>query len=213
MFIKGSLYIANDINIVNNAMVLPNNKTLDLDEFGKILDQNNPNVVRSTCLLPPPNAIIAEIDGDHEQFVSTYRSYLCMDVISDFISVIIQAMHLGTNFIMFIPEMSEDSVWVNELILYFMTQYGIKIGTSPTDVFAYDERATSQNALLLYMYGYIDPYEFLFYYTEPIYPAILEKLINDVKPAVIDNNYQAHFESLKNTLKARPNAREAFSMI
>lgn len=213
MILSGTLYITNSYDLVTRALQDPIVKILDLDEFGKYLDYRNPNVIKSTCLLPQPEAVMAEIDGDPERFRLLYMEYLKSDVVMDFVTVILAALHKGINFIIFVPEMSEDSVWVVQLLMYFYTTYGIKIGTSETDNYAYDERYDSSNALLMYMGGFIDPYVFLTCYVDPIYPFILNKLIRDVNPVVPNNDYVAHFESMKFRLKANPLVRDAITFI
>jgi hypothetical protein len=125
--IYGNLYIMNDVRNALLAAEADNCKIAIISEE-PILDPNSSFVVTGTCLLPPPIAKIAEIDGDAERFYEIYNEHLLSDVPVDFISIILGYLHQGGNMI-FLINCSEDEPWVVQLINHFRNYYGIIIGS------------------------------------------------------------------------------------
>lgn len=213
MLLKGTVYLANDYNLISKVLLDPTNSTkiLDLDEYSR-LDYSNPNIVKSTCLLPPPDAIMAEIDGDGDRFIWMYKTYLESEVPTEFIITMLAVLHRGFHIILYAPEISEDSIWINQLLNDFLMRFGIKVGTSENNNYEYNILFDSKNAELLYLEGFIDPYEFLTVYTEPLLPNVLQALYNDIKPLINPgDNVQAYFERMKIKLKVNPLSRDAVS--
>lgn len=214
--IKGTLYLINSPDMANNMLNDPrsNIKVLGLDEFDKYLNYSNPNAIKSTCLLPPPEAVMAEIDGDRDKFVWQYKSYLGSETVQEFMDVILVLLYSGGNAVLFAPEISEDSIWINVLLEAIMELYGIRVGLSESMIFNYNIMYDDANSRRIYMLGYMDPYEFLTIYNAILDPEIVYKLYRDLMPFVNPPmTIEAHLEELRQQLKLRPELREAISIM
>ena len=73
MMINGPIYIAMS---VDSALNLFSNSKIAILSEESVLNINDPNVIMASCLLPPPAAKIAEIDGDADMFYQIYSEYL-----------------------------------------------------------------------------------------------------------------------------------------
>jgi hypothetical protein len=123
------------------------------------MDVNHPNVITASCLLPPPAAKVAEIDGDAERFYEIYRDYLLSDVPVDFISLMLAYLHIGGCLIMMIS-CGLDEPWVLQLINHFNMYYGLSIGTKIRP-FGFDQSYSDTINDILISGGYIKAYEYL----------------------------------------------------
>ena len=164
MNILGTLYTAEDPNFVRTVLSDPRSNTIcmSMDETDNTLESEFPNRVQvSTILCAPPSAIYKDIDGKHEEFIQDYNEYLDSPPVTEFIAAMLSFMHRGGNILLYIPEFTEDSVWVNVLILNLYTRFGVTAGMSEDRSFSYDPRYDTVIANLLYYYGYIDIFDYL----------------------------------------------------
>lgn len=137
---------------------------MDMDETDNMLEMWFPDhCQKATLLCPPPAAMYKEIDGDMEGFIKEYNEYLDYDSnVQEFIGSMLMYLHVGGNVMLYTPShLEDDSLWTNTLILFFFTRYGITIGTSNTNPYAYDPRYDGVIADSLYGNGYIDIMEYL----------------------------------------------------
>lgn len=170
MNILGTLYLMDNKDLVINSILNPARFTICMDtsETGNpdednLLSSMFPgNVQRATILNAPPKAVYAEIDGEHDKFIDLYNEYLDSPSVTDFIAAMLSHMHRGydRDIIIYIPNYTEDAVWVNVLMINIFTRFGIHIGTSATDFFSYDQRYDQVIADTLYQYGYIDVFDY-----------------------------------------------------
>ena len=158
MMINGPIYITN--NIDQAASMFGNSKLAILSEMIDVpIDPNDPNVIMASCLLPPPAAKIAEIDGDAEMFYQIYSEYLLSDVPVDFISVILGFLHMGGTLILLI-QCDMNAPWVIQLMNHFRMYYGMTIGTQ-MNAFGYDQSYDDCINDILISADIISPYEYL----------------------------------------------------
>ena len=132
MLLKGTIYITYDINLC-----LANLNMCRTIVIADEPDQYNiPGKIGGSILLPPYEAMACLIDNNIDGFRTEYLSYLRMNYSVDrFISIIIQALMVGTNIIFLMdPQGPEFEMVLKE---FFMTQYGILLGDSNTP-FSFD---------------------------------------------------------------------------
>ena len=196
MIINGTMYIIDSTHIdilkqnlattsppMEGGMVAGTVMCLDLDEEDRMLELWYPYHCQIlTVLLPPPNAVYKIIDGDQEEFIKLYTQYLEEDdCVQDSIANILYFLSLGGNIMMYIPSaMVDDAIWVNVLMTFFYTRYGITIGTSDS-LAAYDPRYDSENAIFMYSRGKMNVLDFI-RFTRTIIPddRILHRLQYDL---------------------------------
>lgn len=163
--LKGTIYITDNLDIVYNAP-LNTTKIVNLDEDGIL--QDNEAFLGGTCLLPPMEAKIAEIDGNEYQYNMFYQSHLLEPYQQQFIAALISYLYVGGNLILFLPETDYDNT-KKQLIYHMWTLYGIHIGiigsTNPNDAACfYDERCEVIWINMIYTSKVITAREFLYVY-------------------------------------------------
>lgn len=177
--INGTIYLTNDPNAAFGSLS-QNVKCLIIS--GEIeVNPNDNRVIVGSILLPPPEAKMAEIDGDAEQFFRIYSEYLLSDMPSDFISVLLGYLHNGGNVIILV-QCDINEPWVVNLINHLMMYYGLSAGIIGTDVqFQYDVNFNDSNNNILYAAGMISSGEYLVNTKLDVYPDfIYNKLITDI---------------------------------
>jgi hypothetical protein len=122
--LKGAIYITEDINVVNTAD-LRTTKIIDLDEDSEMI--NNPSVIKGVCLLPPPEAKIAEVDNNEQLYDMAYFNSLMENYQQHFVAALLAYLYTGGNLIIYLPEMGYTYT-KEKLIQMFWKMYGIHIG-------------------------------------------------------------------------------------
>lgn len=186
MNILGTLYLADDINFVRLVLSDPTSRTICLstDEADNTLEKEFPMMVqKATILCAPPSAIYKDIDGDHEGFVNEYTEYLNSSSVTDFIALVLAFMHRGGNVLLYIPSYTEDSIWVNTLLINLLDRFGILAGMSEDKSFSYNPEYDAIIADVIYTYGYISVFDYISSYpfTEPS-PQAIDRLNIDLAP-------------------------------
>lgn len=214
MMLIGTFYLAEDINFVRAVLSDPNSRTLcmSVDEADDTLEQEFPRLVqKSTILCAPPSAIYKEIDGDADGFVSDYLNYLNSPGVVDFLSAMLYYMHTGGNILLYIPQYTEDSIWVNVLCNYLNANYGIIAGSSAEKPYYYDQGYDFKNLELLYEYGYMSMWEFIAS-LPPDYNAIdiknpvaQQKVLNELSMYCAPNQNVVELFSIINRSKLQNN--------
>lgn len=122
--LKGTIFITKNINVINNAN-LQTTKIIDLDEDGALMD--NASIIKGVCLLPPPEAKIAEADGNEKLYDIAYASHLLEPFQQDFVAALLAYLFIGGNLILFLPEMGYT--YTKEKLLWQLwITYGIHVG-------------------------------------------------------------------------------------
>lgn len=193
MNILGTLYLMDNRDLVINSILNPARFTICMDtsetgdpEQDNLLSSMFPgNVQRATILNAPPKAVYAEIDGEHDKFIELYNEYLDSPAVTDFIAAMLSHMHRGyeRDIIIYIPNYTEDAVWVNVLMINIFTRFGIHIGTSANDFCTYDSRYDQVIADTLYQFGYIDIFDYIASSTTSTIPYnVLDKAMYELAP-------------------------------
>lgn len=214
-FLKGTIYITEDMNIINSIPYNGNARIVSLDE-DNILPENNITLV-GTCLLPPMEAKIAEVDGNQELYDTIYSNHLLMPYQQQFASALISYLYKGGNLILFLPELGYNNT--KEMVIYqFYKLYGIHIGLigaqDPQVANCYyDETCIPMWLNSIYSVSAITPYEFLYMYPLDAVLSnnvIIKKLVEELNPYGENYNDQVgYIHRLHKQLHINPNIRPA----
>ena len=176
MNINGVVYLVDvpNINVLkhklsttpppNGGVIMNTTLCLDMDETDNMIELWFPyHAQKATLLCPPPIAMYKEIDGDQEGFIQEYNKYLEPDqTVQEFIPSIILYLYRGGTVMIYSPSyIADETIWVNILMMYFYTRFGLKIGTSAQDGFYYDTRYDPSIAMYLYYHNMIPWQEFI----------------------------------------------------
>lgn len=187
----GNLYLAEDINFVRTVLSDPMSRTIcmSMDEADDTLEREFPNLVqKSTILCPPPSAIYKEVDGDSEGFINDYLYYLGSPSVMDFFAAMLYYMHTGGNVLIYIPEYTEDSIWVNILCNFMSSNFGIIAGSSAEKSYYYNSEYDYNVLMILYDYGYMSIFEFIASYPYQVlepdmkFVGVYDKVMTELKP-------------------------------
>lgn len=176
--IKGSIYAVTDIGLAMQAM--HGSKVLYIGELNPNIPQG---LIECSVLLPPYEAVSAEIDGEMNAFEAIYGSYLTFsEACFGMFTTILVALNRGVNITMYVENGSELSHF-NYLLRYFENTFGIIIGTAQRK-FSYDRRFNWQTAAILYSYmdGFIDEGEFIINQTDINILMMLDQTHPFIKP-------------------------------
>ena len=213
--LKGTIYITEDMNIINSIPYNGNTKIVSLDE-DNILPESN-HILVGTCLLPPIEAKIAEVDGNQSLYDTIYSNHLLMPFQQQFISALLAYLYKGGNLILFLPELGYNNE--KEMFVYEMFKlYGIHIGIigeqNPQVANCYyDETCIPMWLNSIYSVSAISPYEFLLMYPLDAIlnnNVIIRKLVKELNPYGENFNEQvAYIHQFHKKIHKNPNVRPA----
>lgn len=169
MIVQGTVYMTDSLELIHNELNSMENRrlgrkimVLSLDEMNCELEHQYPNdVYKAVCLLPPPSAIFHQIDGDQQAFIDDYTMYLQLEVVTDYLSAVFNALMNGVNILLYTPSFGEDIVWINILLNFMENFYGIHIGTSSVNRFWYNPSYDIALANTMYAYNAIDVIQYM----------------------------------------------------
>lgn len=199
----GTIVFSTNLDYVLSMIGLSNVCILDMNDMGSALDPCHPQITPATCLLPPPDALVAECDGDAELFTAIYEQYLISDLVVEFVSIVLAVLFRGGTVIMYMENLPEDSIWFNMLLQHLFIHYGLKIGTSIDNPFYLDPRYISSNAELVYMINGMSGPDFLRIHADevPLNPYIVNKLLAEFTPFLNGQDPFMYFTNLKKAYK------------
>ena len=213
--LKGTIYITEDMNIVNSIPYNSNTKIVNLDEDDILPDSSN--ILVGTCLLPPIEAKIAEVDGNQTLYDTIYSNHLMMPFQQQFISALLSYLYKGGNLILFLPELGYNNT--KDMIIYEMFKlYGIHIGLigdqNPQKANCYyDETCIPMWLNSIYSVSAISPYEFLYMYPLDAVlnnNVIIRKLVKELNPYGENFNEQVgYIHEFHKKIHINPNVRPA----
>ena len=184
---------------------------VNLDEDNKIAGEI---VIQGTMLLPPPEAIIAEQDGDEYSYDTILNEYYNIPDIQLFVSGIINMLYRGVNILLYYPDLNPtESVTVPKLLNLFWNKFGLGIGIIGIRECSYNIKNVPMWLNMLYNVGAIEGYEYLSKYPIDaiIFDTFMSKLIGEIRPA--DEGSDKKIETiyrLRERLHEKPAVREAF---
>jgi len=189
MILKGNILITTDKNIILESIHMrPDVKIISLDEDNELgLDPGM--FIPGTILLPPVEAIIAEVDGNEEKYDMIYSAHLLSDPVKEYMSSIIAFLYKGGNLLLYFPNQEYNNT-IKKMLFFIMVLYGIHIGIigdpEPDNTVCYYD-ANLENIQLDLIYYYtriIDWREYLYYYPAnfPITDQMMNLLMYQIKP-------------------------------
>ena len=203
MDLLGDIYITTDKNIVFETINMrPDVKLISLDEDNE-LGIDPKCFISGSILLPPVEAIIAEVDGNEQKYDFIYSSHLNSDPVKEYIACLIAFMYKGGSVLMYYPD-SDYNNTLTKLLFFIMSIYGIHIGLigDPNNGVCYlDGRYEGLCLDLIYYYtGIIDWREYLYQYPSSlsINEGIMNIILEQMRP--YGDTYQ---EKLDTVLRVR----------
>lgn len=215
MILKGTIYITDNPEVVYNTP-LNISRIVSLDEDG-ILQDNNNAFIGGTCLLPPLEAKIAEVDNNEFQYDQFYQSHLLDPYQQQFIAALVSYLYKGGNLVLFLPEIGYTNTR-DKLIQHMWLLYGIHIGIigaeDPMQANCYyDERCTVIWLNMIYTSRVMSAKEYLFMLPEDALlnnMTVISELIDELHP--IGDSINDKIKTLnhyRESIKINPNANLA----
>jgi hypothetical protein len=121
--LTGKIFMTSNLDQVYNRPMNEKVIVINMDEDNK-LSQKIPDCIEGLCLLPPVEAMIAEVDGDEVKYNSLYLTHLFNQ--QDFMSAIIAFLYKGGNALIYLPD--SFTYTKQKLLEFIFTVYGIHIG-------------------------------------------------------------------------------------
>jgi hypothetical protein len=187
---------------------------INLDEDNK-LEGNI--VIQGTMLLPPPEAIIAEQDGDEYSYDTILNEYYNIPDMQMFVTGIINMLYRGNNILFYYPDLNPtESITIPKLLNLFWNKFGLGIGIIGIRECNYNYANTPMWLNMLYSVDAISAYEYLSKYPNDakILDSFMSKLIGDIRP--IDEGSENKINTiyrLRKMLHEKPTVREVFVKI
>jgi hypothetical protein len=213
MILKGNILITSDKNIIFQTInTMPDVKIISLTEDND-LNMNPGYFISGTVLLPPIDAVIAEIDGDEQKYDMIYYNHLSYPIVQEYMSTIIAFLYKGGKLLLYFPNEEYNNTMI-KLLNFIMAIYGIHIGILGD--LNYDNASCYFDAnlewyqldLIYYYTGIIDWREYLYYYPidVPINNQMVNLLMNQIKP--YGDTYEQKLNVIKRLrvgIKEKPN--------
>jgi hypothetical protein len=203
-----------DIVITNNLDAVPiygtTHKLVFLHENKQMSDQYG--AIHGSILLPPYEAVSAEMDNNLEAFYGYYYAHLNNYEASRMVSAIIAALYQGINICLYVPNETKELRFNVALVEYFANSFGILVGVDQPVM--YCDYNTSANAALnvltlLYSHDHLSVEDLFSLYPQglPIMESILPKLIQEFDVQRFNSlpEYAQYFFDYKETIKANNN--------
>jgi hypothetical protein len=185
MILSGTIFITSDLDVVRDLSI--NHKIV---VFGETAPTCIPTeyIIPASILLPPYEALEAEIDGNLEKYGYIYSAHLQTKEASEFIAVLILAVLRGANILLYITLDELELSYCNFFLAYMYNKYGIAIGTHKSP-FSYEGQVNEMFDWILcnelYRFDLIktDEYFTLFPACATIIPEYnVIKLANEINP-------------------------------
>lgn len=183
--LTGRIDITDNLDFVKEVVFTrPLNTTIiNLDEEVKL---DSDNVLGGGALLPPPEAIMAEIDGDEPSYDAIYNMYYDNDpFVIHYVSAIINYLYRGNNLLLYYPDLNPtESMTIPKFLKLFWDRYGICIGVINQRDCAYDWKCIPMWLNMMYTARMLPTRDFLLKYPidARVEEPILELLVNDIRP-------------------------------
>lgn len=213
VILKGVINITDNLNLVKDLIEQndPGNLIINLDEDNKITGNN---VLFGSILLPPPGAIMAELDGDIQAYDIVLSDYYGSSDVQMFITGIIFTLYMGRNIIIYSPDVfSQESISISKILDIFWNKFGIGIGIIGKSQCVYMPTFIPMWMNMMYDMSCIDARTFLIDYPEDasLQPVELDHLIADLQPIEQELKEKVKYiEEFRLKLKKKPDLKEVF---
>lgn len=127
MILSGDIYITSNINdVIRIVNTVPNVRVINLAEYND-MELDPRYFIPGTILLPPVEALIAEVDGDEDTYNNIYYEYLRLPHIQEYMASIIAYLYKGGRLLLYYPD-SEYNNTLSKLMYFILKIYGIGMG-------------------------------------------------------------------------------------
>ena len=216
VILTGRIDITDNIILIRELLnsLADSTVIINLDEDNK-LEGNI--VIQGTMLLPPPEAIIAEQDGDEYSYDTILNEYYNIPDMQMFVTGIINMLYRGNNILFYYPDLNPtESITIPKLLNLFWNKFGLGIGIIGIRECSYNFANIPMWLNMLYSVDAISAYEYLSKYPNDakILDSFMSKLIGDIRP--IDEGSESKINTiyrLRKMLHEKPTVREAFVKI
>lgn len=214
--LKGTIYITCDIEMVKNS-IYNNCKVVAITENAESI--NTPdltNVSIASILLPPYQAVMAEMDGDMGTFYNLYGQHLATKEADSYICLIIAALVRGINILIYIPKDEFGLTFTSAFMQYLQMVYGITVGTENIPC-NYNPEFNAVLCNRLYIHEFIIYEEFMVAYpanvsiSVEVIPQLMfdmegyyPPLHNEQEAVIFFNNYKNRIKQNNNKFLIRP---------
>lgn len=192
---------------------IPEVVVINLDEDNLQL-KSSQNVLGGVELLPPPEALMAEIDGDEQSYDIIYNMHYEDPFVVQYVTALIGALYRGKRILMYYPTLDpSETKTVQKLINIFWQRYGIGIGVLGRNQGCYDLKCVPMWLKMIYTSRIIGPMEFLAKYPidAVIEAPVMSLLVDDIRPIDPNPENQHKFVlSLWKHIKEKPNIQIPF---
>lgn len=158
------------MGIINGVLIATSDTNYSINEAAngaKILylgdiesKPNIPKLITPTLLVPSYNSLSLLVDGRIRDYETSYiRSLQTPQAVETFASLL-GLLYYGNTVIMLFPIENADLNYSELLLTHIQRVYGITAQSKKT-YFSYDARFDPENARLLYMYGIINPMDYV----------------------------------------------------
>ena len=221
MILKGGILITTNKDFVLQTLYnLPDIKIISLSEENDLgIDPRL--IISGSILLPPVDAVIAEIDGNEEKYNMIYSAHLSSPVVKEYMSSILAYLYKGGKIVLYYPN-TEYNNTMKKMLYFIMVMYGIHIGIiNDPDIdnasCYFDANLEYIQLDLIYFYtGIIDWREYLYYYpiNYPISDQIMNILLNQIRPYGRTLNEQLQvIQRLRVGIKEKPDLKSPISLV
>ena len=204
MILRGSIDITDNLGFVMEVASAgdPGTVIVNMDEFNERIQ--GPYVVHGVELLPPQEAIIAEMEGDQQAYDFIYESYYNTPALQLFMAGIVTTLYRGRSILMYFPDLNPaESITIPKLLEMFWKKFGIGIGVIGQRNCSYNWLNSPMWLILMYRHNTISVDEFLLKFPDDakLRGEEMEKVIMDLCVFHVSNPYAyvlEHQKRLKN---------------
>ena len=184
--LKGNILLSSNVDDVmklatNHLVICISGETHNYKQMIDVI-----GATEASILMPPYEALVAELDGDMKLFESLYFTHLStLKIATTFIALIVRALFDGKNVLLYLTPEESKMAYIQFFLIYFKKYLGISIGTFNGNDCAFDTNYTPVILNLMLLNDILSYQKYLKFYPEdkPLPVEVVHKLSN-----VMDNN-------------------------
>ena len=175
-----------ELTIMNGIKVIG---MVDADSDDYHVMDRYPNMLAGSILLPPYDAVSAEIEEMYFDAATIYSQYLASRDPDMFLSALLAASVQGIGLAIYIPREAQNMKFVANFLSYVLYTFGIQIQYGNI-LYMYNNGFDIPNLCKLYLYDLINIEQFLLMYPSDmsIDPIVLNKLVFETRNPYTKNN-------------------------
>ena len=194
--LKGSIYVTDDMEMAMNlsfshVIICISDESHNYQDFIKSTKANVASV-----LLPPPEAVMMELDNNLQGFKESYYMHLSQKEPTAFISLILRAIYNGRNILLYLTKQESQLSYINVFMQFFHEFFGITIGTQ-FNPYYFDTRFYPVVLNMLFLNDLMTAEEYILELPKDIFinvPDIVIKLAKELNPYVANKTLDGYIE-------------------